>query len=126
MGKHSEASFSDAACIASQGWLDRCFLPTVAFTLPSSEPGSPPASIVGLCPVLTNVTKVGVVTTYGSKFGVMRWVGDCGRRTLARGVRPLLGPQCTLVWEGLYDADGSTKEQREAFLERIRAAYSEF
>lgn len=55
-----------------------------------------------------------------------RWVGDCGRRTLSRGVRPLLSPDCTLQWLGLYDADMSSQQEREAFLDKIRHVYEEF
>lgn len=54
-----------------QGWIDRCFLPHVAFTLPSpTNPAKP--TVVGLCPSLTHIKKIGVISTYGSKLSVVR------------------------------------------------------
>lgn len=107
-----------------KGWIERTFLPHSTWTLPS--PSSPPASIVGLVPCLENVKKVGVVTTYGSTYGVIRYVGDPGRRIIARGLRPLFSKECTVLWLGMYNCDNATQKEREDFLAEVEAYMREF
>ncbi|TFJ83271.1 hypothetical protein NSK_005433 [Nannochloropsis salina CCMP1776] len=107
-----------------KGWIDRTFLPHSAFTLPT--PTSPPPSVVGLVPCLKNIKKVGVVTTYGSSYQVIRYVGDPGRRIIARGLRPLFDAQCTLLWLGMYSCDTASQAKREEFLAEVKAYMREF
>jgi putative NADPH-quinone reductase len=63
-----------------KGWLDRVWLPGVAFRL-----GGPGV----LRPLLTNIRRIGVVTTYGSPRWLLWLVGWPDRRLVGRGLRPL-------------------------------------
>jgi putative NADPH-quinone reductase len=75
-----------------KGYFDRVFLPGVAFQLPSKHTHTPTDDAAsssssirsskktesGLLPGLTNITKIGVVTTHGATFPVTCYVGKCG------------------------------------------------
>jgi len=61
-----------------KGFIDRVFLPGVAFRLPHLE-SKEEESYFGLIPGLTNIKKVGVVTTYGAPRHIAFVSGDCGR-----------------------------------------------
>jgi hypothetical protein len=77
----------------------------------------------GLVPGLTNISKIGVVTTYGAPRHVALIVGDGGNALLGRTLLPLYAPSCAVSWLGLWDMNGSSREQREAFVERVRDEY---
>jgi NAD(P)H dehydrogenase (quinone) len=132
-----------------KGWIDRTFLPHVAFRLPkqvlfeylpyapctnsANSPvvifqvrEGPPATETGLQPLLTNIERVGVVTTYGASPWIVAAAGDNGRRMWSRALRPLFSPTCALRWHGLHDMDNTTKEQREMFLAEVEEAYKRF
>src|SRR5262249_26087620 len=58
-----------------KGWLERVFLPGVAFTLDSKRK---------VRPNLRNLRRLVGITTYGSPYWYVRLAGDAGRRTLRR------------------------------------------
>jgi putative NADPH-quinone reductase len=95
-----------------KGWLDRVWLPEVAFRL-APDGGR-------IHPMMTHIRLLGGVSTYGSPWWWTRWVGDPGRRVLMRGLRPLCAPQCKTFWLAHYNIDRSTPATRSAFLERVR------
>jgi putative NADPH-quinone reductase len=95
-----------------KGWLDRVWLPGVAFRL--GGPGE-------LRPLLTDIRRIGVVTTYGSPYWRLCLVGWPDRRVIARGLRPLCARRCRLDWLALTRMDSSTAAERERFLARVRA-----
>ncbi len=95
-----------------KGWLDRVWLPGVAFRL--DGPGE-------LRPLLTNIRRIGVVTTYGSPYWRLWLVGWPDRRVVARGLRPLCARRCRLDWIALTRMDSSTAAEREQFLAGLRA-----
>mmetsp|Transcript_34843 Transcript_34843/g.71150 ORF Transcript_34843/g.71150 Transcript_34843/m.71150 type:complete len:260 (+) Transcript_34843:73-852(+) len=110
-----------------KGWLDRTFLPHVAFRLPKQAlPGDSSPTETGLQPLLTNIERVGVVTTYGASPWIVAAAGDNGRRMISHALRPLFAPGCALRWHGLHDMDGTTPEQREEFLTQVEEAYRQF
>jgi putative NADPH-quinone reductase len=110
-----------------KGYLDRTFLPHVAFRLPKHMlAGDAGPTETGLQPLLTNIQRVGVVSTYGASAGVVFGAGDNGRRMWSQGLRPLFAPGCALRWASLYDMDATTPAQRAAFLAQVEAAYREF
>lgn len=110
-----------------KGYLDRTFLPHVAFRLPAPKlAGAAGQTETGLQPLLTNIARVGVVSTYGASAGVVFGAGDNGRRMWSQGLRPLFAPGCCLRWDSLYDMDTTTPAQRAAFLARVEAAYRKF
>jgi NAD(P)H dehydrogenase (quinone) len=99
-----------------KGFFDRCFLPHVAFEVKTG----------GLKPLLTNIEKVGVVSTYGAPEHIVFGAGDNGRNMISRCIRPLFHSSCTLKWLGLYEMDGTSKQSRECFLAQIEKSYKNF
>ncbi len=80
----------------------------------------------GLIPCLTNIKKVGVVTTYGAKQTVVFYAGDNSRRFLSRGFRPLCAPGCTLTWHGFYNVDNATPMERQLFIDKVEQSFTKF
>src|SRR5258708_11632352 len=70
-----------------KGWLDRVWLPGVAFRLGGAKV---------MVPLLTNLRRIGIVTTYGSPWWMLWWVGWPDRRIVARGLRPLCATECRI------------------------------
>jgi putative NADPH-quinone reductase len=101
-----------------KGWLDRVFLPDVAFTMPT------PARDVG--PALTHITRLGVFTTCGASWWLTFFVGAPGRRTLLRGVRLLCHPRVRTVFAAHYRMDSSTPESRARHLLGVARAMDRF
>jgi len=99
-----------------KGWLDRVWVPGVAFTLPrSSRP------IRGL---MDHIVRIVGITTSGSTRAWLFIVGNPGRRTVARGIRALCARRCRTTWLQHYDIDRSTPRTRDAFLARVERALS--
>jgi NAD(P)H dehydrogenase (quinone) len=94
-----------------KGWFDRVWLPGVAFRL-----GGPKI----LVPLLTNIRRIGVVTTYGSPRWLLWWVGWPDRRVIRRGFQPLCAPGCQLRWFALTRMDVDSPARRQRFLARVR------
>jgi NAD(P)H dehydrogenase (quinone) len=105
-----------------KGWLDRVFLPGVAFKLPHLEPPSSPVR-GGLVPCLDHVKKMGIVSTYGSPRHIANTCGDNGRNMLCRAVLPLFAIDCTVHYHGLYEMDSNQDVTRVAFLDRVERYY---
>jgi len=93
-----------------KGWLDRVWLPDVAFRLGGTK---------ALVPLLTNVRRIGVVTTYGSPWWLLWWVGWPDRRIVRRGLKPLCAPNCQVEWLGLTAMDADRPERRTKFLDSV-------
>jgi NAD(P)H dehydrogenase (quinone) len=107
-----------------KGYLDRVLLPGVAFRLP--DPSLKGAGGTGLISGLTNIKKLGAVTTYGTPWYVVLYCGDSSRSILSNGVRPICAPDCPMVWNALYNMNDSTQSQRDKFLETVEKNYSKF
>ncbi len=95
-----------------KGWIDRIWLPGVAFRLPRAG-----RTII---PLMTHIRLVAGISTYGAPWWLVRWVGDPGRRVIMMGIKPLCAPRCRTFWLAHYRMDSSTPESRSAFLERVR------
>ena len=80
----------------------------------------------GLQPLLTNIERVGVVTTYGASGYIVAAAGDNGRQMISQALRPLFAPACTLLWMGLHDMDTRTPAQRSAFLAQVEERFKGF
>mmetsp|Transcript_27434 Transcript_27434/g.61450 ORF Transcript_27434/g.61450 Transcript_27434/m.61450 type:complete len:160 (+) Transcript_27434:3-482(+) len=110
---------------AMKGFFDRVMLPGVAFKIPPKG-NKAGAGTTGLLPGFTNISKIGVVTTYGAYEAAALYAGDNSRRFLSRAFRPLCAPNCHLLWHGLYSMDAQSLAQRETFLEKVREEYKTF
>mmetsp|Transcript_208 Transcript_208/g.192 ORF Transcript_208/g.192 Transcript_208/m.192 type:complete len:251 (-) Transcript_208:53-805(-) len=99
-----------------KGYLDRVFLKGIGFELDDK----------GLHPGLMNVDKIGVVTTYGSPWYAVLYMGDNGRRFISRGLRECTSPTCHLAWYSMYDIDSSSIEDRQRFLTTIEKEFEKF
>ncbi len=110
-----------------KGYLDRTLLPHVAFRLPKQKKeGDASITETGLQPLLTQIERIGVVTTYGASALIVLGAGDNGRRMFSRALRPLFAPHCELRWSGLYEMDGTTAAERERFLMEVERTYQQF
>jgi putative NADPH-quinone reductase len=98
-----------------KGWLDRVWVPGVAFRI--DGPGE-------LRPLLTGIRRIGVVTTYGSRYWRLWLVGWPDRLMIRRGLRPLCSRRCRVDWIALTCMDSSTVGQRERFLACLRTRLS--
>jgi NAD(P)H dehydrogenase (quinone) len=99
-----------------EGWLERVFVPGVAFHL------DPRTHRVR--PGLRHIRRLVGISTYGSSWFYVRVLGDPGRRTILRALRMLCARRCRRTWLGQYGMDTSTRAQREAFLARVERELS--
>ncbi|MEM8623173.1 MAG: NAD(P)H-dependent oxidoreductase [Pseudomonadota bacterium] len=97
-----------------KGWLDRVFVPGVAFEMPL--PGQP---IRG---GLKNIRLVGAISTLGSPWWWWTFAMRApGRRILLTGVRAICNPRARTFWLALHGMDSATDAQRTRFLDRVEA-----
>ncbi|ALG89526.1 MULTISPECIES: NAD(P)H-dependent oxidoreductase [Actibacterium] len=92
-----------------KGWLDRAFLPDVAFIMPRAEGQT-------IRPGLTHITRLGVFTTCGASRLLTWFVGAPGRRTLMRGIGVILARRRRTAFAAHYLMDSSTAESRAKHL----------
>ena len=96
-----------------KGWLERVWLPGVAFEIPSGRR----KRAVGL---FSNIRRFTVVTTSGSPWWWLRVIRDPCRSLFARGLRVLFHRRCRVLWLQLHDMDHTNDRRRRAFLKRVR------
>mmetsp|Transcript_1198 Transcript_1198/g.2400 ORF Transcript_1198/g.2400 Transcript_1198/m.2400 type:complete len:118 (-) Transcript_1198:54-407(-) len=107
-----------------KGFFDRSLWPGRAFTMP--DPTESKSALVSITPGLTNIKRLGVVTTYGSPSYITLAAGDNGRNMITRAILPLFSDQCTIRWLGLYDMDKQTQYSREHFLNYVESSFEQF
>jgi putative NADPH-quinone reductase len=97
-----------------KGFFDRVFLPGVSFGLVDGRTRG----------ILTNISRVGVVTSYGAT----RWraflMGDPPRRFCTRVLRAVTGLKAPVSYLAHYDMNRSTDVTRAAFRTRVADAFS--
>lgn len=99
-----------------KGWLDRAWLPGVAFDIP--EGGGVARSR------LRRIRFLGAVTTTGLPWAVLQLLGYPGQRVIKRGIRVGLAPRCKQLWLSLHSIEKSTLEQRKRFLEKVERQFA--
>ncbi len=95
-----------------KGWLDRVWVPHVTSLMPTESQG--------IRPNMQHIRRIAVVTTCGATWWLSKWVGEPGRRTLLRGIRPLCHPLCRTSYMAHYMMDSSTPESRARYLAKVR------
>jgi putative NADPH-quinone reductase len=94
-----------------KGWFDRVWAPGVAFRLGAGA----------IEPLLTNIRRIGVVTTYGSPQWLLWYIGRIDRKLIGRGIRRLCARDCKVEWLTLTWMDQRSRAECEAFVGRVRS-----
>ena len=102
-----------------KGWLDRVFLPEVAFLMPTPERKS-------IARGLEHITRLGVFTTCGAPWWLTNFVGAPGKRTILRGIGLLCAKRCRKAFAAHYLMDSSTDASRKAHLDRVARKMDRF
>lgn len=102
-----------------KGWLDRVFVPEIAFLMPTPERKT-------IARGLSHITRLGVFTTCGASRWLTFLVGSPGKRTLFRGVGFLCAKPLKKAFAAHYLMDSSTPESRKAHLDRVAKTMDRF
>ena len=94
-----------------KGWLDRAFVPGVAFHMPRDRED--------IRPGLAHIRRLGCFTTCGASRWLTALVGAPGRRTVLRGVRAYTGRGTRTAFVAHYLMDSSTPASRAAHLATV-------
>lgn len=95
-----------------KGWLERVWVPGVAFDIPPTRHGR-------ITRKLDNMRLVVIVTTSGSPWWWLRVMRDPGRSLFTRAVRALVHPRARMIWLQLYRMNHCTGPERARFLRRV-------
>ncbi len=96
-----------------KGWLERSWLPGVAFRVPARK--GERAGAAGL----QNIRWLGCITTSGAPWWWLVMMGDPGRRLFMRGLRALFARRCRTLWLQLFNMNNATEDERLRFLDRV-------
>jgi NAD(P)H dehydrogenase (quinone) len=99
-----------------KGWFDRVFLPGVSFGLVNGK----------VRPILHNIGKLAIVTTYGGSRLRALLVGDPPRKLAKRVLRATIRPGAPVAYLAHYDMNRSTDQSRAAFMARVAAEMDGF
>lgn len=97
-----------------KGWFDRVWAPGIAFHLGEGA----------IEPMLTNIRRIAVVTTYGSPSWLLWYIGRIDRKLIGRGLRRLCARDCKVEWQTLTRMDQRTRAECEAFVQRVRSHFA--
>jgi NAD(P)H dehydrogenase (quinone) len=98
-----------------KGYIDRVWLPGVVFTLDRGRTR----------PILDNIERFAVVTTYGSPWWLNKLIFDPNRSMLMRGIRLLFPRVPRALWLAQYGMDAADAATRERFLRKVERALRE-
>jgi NAD(P)H dehydrogenase (quinone) len=90
-----------------KGWLDRAWLPGVAFDIPEGG----------------GVARSRLRRIRGLPWYALQVLGYPGQRTIKRGIRVGLAVRCRQLWLSLHAIDTSTLQQRERFLLKVERQF---
>ena len=94
-----------------KGWIDRVFVPGVAYEIPVGGDR--------VHPLLGNIRRLVVVTTHGSSKLINSIQGEGGKRVVNRSLRVLCNRRARSRWIALYGIDTVGEKARAAFLDRV-------
>ena len=100
-----------------KGWMDRLFMPGVAFDL--SDPSS-------VKPLLANLKRIAGITTYGRPWWNAVYVGDPPKKIMTRYLPRFTGGRAKVDYHALRHMNVATLEHRQAFIAKVRAAMARF
>ena len=100
-----------------KGWLERVWLPNVAFEISSGKQGLVRGK-------LKHIKRFCVVTTSGSPRWWLWFIGNPGKSMLFKGYKILFNNYCKFKWLQLYDMNHSTNLDREKFLTQVSNYFS--
>jgi NAD(P)H dehydrogenase (quinone) len=99
-----------------KGYIDRVWLPGVAFELDKGRTK----------PLLHNIVKFAAVTTYGSPWWLNKLMDDPSRSVFMRGIRHLFARNVRMLWLAQYGMDSIDAAQREQFLRKVERRLKAF
>jgi NAD(P)H dehydrogenase (quinone) len=100
-----------------KGFLDRLFMPGVAFDL------SDPADVK---PMLTHIKRISAVVTYGRPRWMAWYMGDPPRKIITRYMRRLTGNTAKVDFHAYYHMNVATEPALARFLSRVGQAMARF
>ena len=100
-----------------KGWLERVWLPKVAFEISSGKQNIPMGK-------LKNISRLCVVTTSGSPRWWLWFIGNPGKSMLFKGYKILFNKYCKYKWLQLYDMNHTNSSDRERFLTKVSNYFS--
>jgi NAD(P)H dehydrogenase (quinone) len=95
-----------------KGWLERTWLPGVAFTVPQRKGEKPK-------PAMQHVRWLCCITTSGSPWWWLQLIRDPGRMLFVHGLRALFAKRCRTTWLQLFSMNNATDADRARFLQRV-------
>jgi putative NADPH-quinone reductase len=98
-----------------KGWLERVFMHGVAFRLNDKNK---------VRPSLQNISRLAVISTYGSPYWYVKCVNDNGRRVVTRALRIVTKFPTRTHRLGLYSMDRASENDRRKFIARIKKKMS--
>lgn len=107
-----------------KGFIDRVFLPEVAFLLPKENDHG--FRDQGIRRNLTHIRKITIVTTCGASWPLSKLIGEPARKTILRGIRSICATFCRTQYLALYRMDSVTERERAGFLVRVRRKMQAF
>ncbi len=97
-----------------KGWFDRVWLPGIAFQIGAGA----------IEPLLTNIRRIAVVTTYGSPLWLLWYIGWPDYRVMNRGLRRLCAKRCRVDWVYLTRMDQRLRPDLDRFLSRTTGFFA--
>lgn len=100
------------------GWLQRVWIPGVAFGL--REEGGP------IIPGILGIRRVAAITTTGSPWWYVKAVGNPARKVLKRGHRVMFARGCRVKWLDLNNMNKDSPNKRRKFLVKVERTLPAF